>query len=714
MIKLVDLTKIYNSGESVGIGISNINLELNVGEFVAIVGASGSGKTTLLNIISGMDTYTEGEMLINGETTSNYDSNQLENYRRANVAFIFQNYNLIDSYTVLENVIVELLLKGYDKKEAKTKAIELLKKVGMQHRLKNRASNLSGGEKQRVVIARALASDANILACDEPTGNLDEKNTKEIMSLIKEVSEDKLVLFVTHDESLIKDNATRVVKIRDGKIESDTKLYEVEHKELIINESKKNSLSTKLYITLKNIFRTPKKTSFVFLVFLIISFIMMFSIAYLPLNIVATSNYPIELEMFSNRNENRIVVYPNEQFDEDLSFVKGQIFKKDFLLDYNFAGNSTHSYLQLHQESKFIFNQDKLTLEYGRFPSEDAINEIVIIHQEKQNENYYQAIIDNNTIVKFRNENSTGDYLSTYYKVVGFASCENLNDEVSYYYLNDKAVDNFYKDLENYIIKRKDSSLFERDFSFLLNNENNLISIDNTVPKDDIYIYFRYRDDDYKLLLGNKTIDLSNYNVQYKYADVTSYYLKMSFETAYQMLSDSNYRFSVISDTSYLQENITNLRNNQNLLVFPMIESKIDIPVYDYTSIFKNLFSLIFVFIEIVVSIFIASLITSFILSTKKKEIGILRVIGLSKTDVLQTLYFEVVTLMIISIALNVIIGLVLLLVNPSFSYTIIFNNPIKLVVSIAILIIMAVFIAYRWNKSMFKLTAREVLKAGE
>ena len=142
---------------------------------MAIVGSSGSGKTTLLNIVSGMDTYTEGEMFIDNISTANFDSEELENYRRANVAIIFQNYHLIDSYTVLENVMVELLIKGMNKKDAKEKAIELITKVGMQHRLHNRATKLSGGEKQRVVIARALASDAKILVCDEPTGNLDEK-----------------------------------------------------------------------------------------------------------------------------------------------------------------------------------------------------------------------------------------------------------------------------------------------------------------------------------------------------------------------------------------------------------------------------------------------------------------------------------------------------------------------------------------------------------
>ena len=129
MIQLVHLTKFYKSKENVAIGLQDINLEFQKGEFVVIVGPSGSGKTTLLNVISGMDTYEEGELLLNGVPTSNYSLEDFENYRRANVAFIFQNYQLIDSYTVLENVMVELIFKGFKKKEAKNKAKEILQKV---------------------------------------------------------------------------------------------------------------------------------------------------------------------------------------------------------------------------------------------------------------------------------------------------------------------------------------------------------------------------------------------------------------------------------------------------------------------------------------------------------------------------------------------------------------------------------------------------------
>ena len=351
MIKLSNLTKIYNSGESVGIGIHDINLEFNIGEFVAIIGSSGSGKTTLLNIVTGMDTYTEGEMFINRVSTANFDTEDLENYRRSNVAFIFQNYQLIDSYTVLENVMVELIIRGMSKKDASKKATELLEKVGMEKRLHHRATKLSGGEKQRVVIARALASNAKILACDEPTGNLDEKNSKEIMELIKEVSKDKLVLFVTHDESLIKDNATRLIKIRDGKVESDVILEETSDIEPKLNDLEKSSLKTKLYVASKNLIRTPKKSLFVLFVFLLLSFVIMFSISYLPLNMVATNDTVIEFNMFNNRDENRIVVY-NDGITQNEQIENAILFKNDFVLDYYFRGTSTSSILNKHLQSQ--------------------------------------------------------------------------------------------------------------------------------------------------------------------------------------------------------------------------------------------------------------------------------------------------------------------------------------------------------------------------
>ncbi|MCQ2773048.1 MAG: ABC transporter ATP-binding protein, partial [Bacilli bacterium] len=180
MIKLVNVTKFYNSKGVINMALKDINLTFNKGEIVAIVGESGSGKSTLLNIICGIDNYDEGEIYFNEQETSYFNQEDMDNFRQKNVSFIYQNYNVIDSYTVLENVMVPLLLRGMKEKEAKTRAKELIEKVGLTDRIKSKAINLSGGEKQRTVIARALATDSPILACDEITGNLDSKTGDEI------------------------------------------------------------------------------------------------------------------------------------------------------------------------------------------------------------------------------------------------------------------------------------------------------------------------------------------------------------------------------------------------------------------------------------------------------------------------------------------------------------------------------------------------------
>ena len=176
MLKLENLSKYYYSSSSVTCALRRINLEFNVGEFIAITGESGSGKTTLLNIISGLDSYEEGELYYNGKKTSYFDDSDWEQYRKEQIAFIFQNYNLIDSYSLLENVMVAYIIDGYSFKEAKAKAKGVLKFVGLQNDMHKKATKLSGGQKQRLAIARALAKDSQIIVADEPTGNLDAEN----------------------------------------------------------------------------------------------------------------------------------------------------------------------------------------------------------------------------------------------------------------------------------------------------------------------------------------------------------------------------------------------------------------------------------------------------------------------------------------------------------------------------------------------------------
>ena len=220
LLKLKNIGKIYDSNDIFTIGIRGINLEFDYNEFVTIEGESGSGKSTLLNVIGANDTYEEGELYINGEETSHYSETEWEKYREKNIATIFQDFNIIENLTVLENVELALLRLD-DKKERRKRAKELIGRVGLTKQINQRGSKLSGGEKQRTVIARALAKDAPIILADEPTGNLDVKASKEVAALLKEVSKDKLVIVVTHNPEFFKQYATRRVRIYDGSVSED-------------------------------------------------------------------------------------------------------------------------------------------------------------------------------------------------------------------------------------------------------------------------------------------------------------------------------------------------------------------------------------------------------------------------------------------------------------------------------------------------------------
>ena len=220
LLQLKDIGKIYVSEGSVAVGIRGVNLSFEKGEFVAVTGKSGSGKSTLLNVISGMDSYEEGELYIEGQPTSHYLQPEWEEYREKYISFIFQDYNIIESFTVLQNVELSLM-HIEDKKERRERAVELLKRVGLSSHLNHKGSKLSGGQKQRTVIARALAKDSPIILADEPTGNLDSETSKEIIELLREVSKEKLLIVVTHNFEQLESVATRHIRVFDGSVESD-------------------------------------------------------------------------------------------------------------------------------------------------------------------------------------------------------------------------------------------------------------------------------------------------------------------------------------------------------------------------------------------------------------------------------------------------------------------------------------------------------------
>ena len=198
-IELQNISKSYYSETAVTQALRKVNLSFRIGEFVAITGESGSGKSTLLNIIGGMDSFDEGEMYINGEPTFQYDDLDWEDYRRTKIGYVFQDYSLIGHYSVLDNVMSALVIMGAEQEAAREMARKYLEQVGLEKYENHRATELSSGQKQRLSIARALAKNTDIIVADEPTGNLDSETGNQIISLLKELSADHLVIMVTHN-----------------------------------------------------------------------------------------------------------------------------------------------------------------------------------------------------------------------------------------------------------------------------------------------------------------------------------------------------------------------------------------------------------------------------------------------------------------------------------------------------------------------------------
>jgi len=222
MLELKKITKSYKTGNFTQQALDEISLKFRKNEFVSILGPSGSGKTTLLNIIGGLDRYDSGDLIINNKSTKNYKENNWNAYRNNCIAFIFQSYNLINHITILENVEMGMTLSGVPNKEKRRRAIEAIEKVGLADHIHKKPNQLSGGQMQRVAIARALANDPDIILADEPTGALDTKTSEQIMELIKTISNDKLVIMVTHNKELAEKYSTRIVEVKDGKLLKDS------------------------------------------------------------------------------------------------------------------------------------------------------------------------------------------------------------------------------------------------------------------------------------------------------------------------------------------------------------------------------------------------------------------------------------------------------------------------------------------------------------
>ena len=223
LIKITDIKRDFVLGDEIVYVLKGIDLEINKGEYVALMGPSGSGKSTLMNLLGCLDTPTSGEYILNGKRVSEMKDDELAEIRNKEIGFVFQTFNLLPRTTALDNVALPMVYAGYSKKERRERASDVLKQVNLSDRMDHQPNQLSGGQRQRVAIARALVNKPSIILADEPTGNLDSKTSVEIMNLFNEIHKNgNTVILVTHEEE-IAEYAHRVIRLRDGIIESDQK-----------------------------------------------------------------------------------------------------------------------------------------------------------------------------------------------------------------------------------------------------------------------------------------------------------------------------------------------------------------------------------------------------------------------------------------------------------------------------------------------------------
>lgn len=397
MLEIKNISKSYVTGTFTQKALDNFSLKFRREEFVSILGQSGSGKTTLLNIIGGLDKYDEGDLIINDKSTKSFKEKDWDAYRNNCIGFIFQNYNLITHISILENIEMGMTLSGVGSKEKREKALEALKKVGLEEHAHKKPNQLSGGQMQRVAIARALATDPDIILADEPTGALDSKTSQQIMKLIKEISKDKLVIMVTHNRQLAEEYSTRIVELKDGELISDSNPIKKVEKETETFSIRKTAMSflTALKLSFNNIKTKKGRTA-------LTAFASSIGIIGIALILSLSNGFKIEIDNFEKDSLSEAPIIISQQSmkldeetilkmqDQHQSAEKYPNSKKVYVLD-DVMESMTHTNVITKEYIDYIKKIDKKTVSGISYQKSTGLN---IINQSKDGYN-----LVNNTIM---------------------------------------------------------------------------------------------------------------------------------------------------------------------------------------------------------------------------------------------------------------------------------------------------------------------------
>ena len=694
MIELKNVSKFYTDNSIVTIGLRNINLKFNKGEFVAITGDSGSGKSTLLNVISLIDTYDEGEILYYGNETFYFNQNESDVFRKNNISFIFQKYNIVDSYTVLQNVMLPLLIKGTPEEDAKIEALEIIKKVGLEHRVNNKGTKLSGGEKQRCVIARALATNAPVLACDEPTGNLDKKTSEEIIKLIKEVSKDKLVLIVTHDYESIKDICTRKIKLSDGEVVEDitfTEGIEEEEKELSLFNSKP-SIKTLFKLSFLNILSTPKKTIFSTLVFSFVCLILLL-LSLFMIQLSYNENYTYNKE-YGIISENRMIIYDDKHDSLDMNILDPII--KDYTYYTNAFYEEKNTDFKIGDQGYISAAITFKEMEYEiLFGSNDILNdEFVLVLAQTD----YYPLIDETYIGKevTIKINADDDYFVSIGKLAGVA----VSNEIHSTYL----VGKYNGKLANIVINNDVTLSFTSSKStrtiiskmYVANAPKTYLAIPNSL-KDDIEFNFNIQN-----------LYPVSYDIEVVYTDEVNYPI-MIVNQAY-LNGEITPKIEGIKEVTVYTDNVKNLSKKITKLGYDvsipsMVENN------NGASLIVLYMAMGLVIIALIIMFYISFAIIQRIYLTKTKDYSIFRTLGLISKDIKKILNIEVVFTTLFSTIIGAVLTNLIIIISKTDLYK--YMSVYLIIFYLVAMSLFALLTSNRLNSKIFKYSVYQAIKEG-
>ena len=785
MIELRRVSKFYSNRDTVSTGFSKLDLTLDMGEFVAITGESGSGKSTLLNVISGLDTYEEGEMFVGGEDTSGFRPVDYERYRKQYIGNIFQDFNLVNSYTVYQNVELSMLLCGIDKETCKKKIPELLELVGMTKYTRTRASRLSGRQKQRVAIARALAKDAPIIVADEPTGNLDSKSAAIVMEALHKISREKLVVIVTHNYDQVEPYVSRKITMHDGRIIEDTRIREPENEQPAGEQGRAGKHSenfeikggkqpsgnmtrgTRMMLGVRNTFNLPAK-------FILLLLVYMFAAAAVLGGYSSTRSSLHETDLlgynpyFSYTAPDRIVVAREDRTpitQEDINKLKSttgvkKVIQNDIGLDNSIGLETDQADIRgaVYNLSESGLTEKKLFA--GTMPEGD--NDVVCQFDTAYAQSSKELKADPSKILGSEfycyrfNSDDPARPVPQKLRVTGILfvdSSKSKNSQINMETGNSRIYvsDNLASQLNmNKIALASDITVDYNGMKVKTSAGQGIpVIISDRVPEGKVYIsqdqlsYFAkepgsdipaessvigkplnltaknmFFQKDVSLTVGKiyteKTIESV---LGYKKDDYPSYSQSVFVNSAdyNNLFSNGNYQVSVMVKNELDAGNVAHLLRKDGYKVIPLKDAR-----SDYTGGFSFVIKLMTMggfIIEMVVMFFILYAVVRLIMKSRNSYYSTLRILGATRGDTAMILRIELVLMMIIASAVDML-GLMLVkhgvIHSSTISGLIAFLTVKDYLLLFAGLLVMSILIAARYSAKLFRKSAMSAYREEE